>query len=77
MTVTSDPSFVRDTQTVGDSRSPGAAPRAHPLGSARVGSRCGQRWWSALGRVGGDILIRRDLRESKSPAHMPVDLPEY
>ena len=25
-----------------------AAPRAHPLGSARVGSRCGQPWWSAL-----------------------------
>ena len=35
-------------QTVGDSRSPGAAPRVHPLESARVVSRCGQPWWSVL-----------------------------
>jgi hypothetical protein len=42
-----EPSVVRHAQTVGERRSPGAALPAHPWGSARVGSRCGQPWWSA------------------------------
>ena len=55
----SDPALVRHTNTVGDSRSSGAAPRGHPLESALVGSRCGKPWWSAFAHVGShDLLIR-------------------
>ena len=43
-----DPSLVRHAQAVGRCRSPGLAVTVRPSGSARVGSCCGQPWWSAI-----------------------------
>ncbi len=45
---TPDPLLAKYTRTVGISRSPGPTLRGCPLGSAHVGPRCGQLWWSAL-----------------------------
>ena len=45
---TRDLLLAKYARTVGYGRSPGTEPCAHPLGSARVESRCGQPWWSAI-----------------------------
>lgn len=39
--------FAKYVRAVGYRRSPGLAATARPPGSARVGPRCGQPWWSA------------------------------
>lgn len=43
-----DPLLAKYAGAVGYRRSPEAKPRTHPLVSVRVGSCCGQPWWSAL-----------------------------
>jgi hypothetical protein len=43
-----DPLLAKYAQAVGQRRSPGLVITARPSGSARVGSRSGQPWWSAI-----------------------------
>ena len=71
--------LAKYAQDVGHRRSPGAAPRGAPLGSARVGSRCAQAWWSALRCVSQRLLNCDGLWTGGSgrgslPAHLAAQI---
>ena len=72
-----DPPLAKYAQTVGHCRSPGMESSARPFGSASVGSRCGQPWWSAgsarspvwcQDTVDSDLPLRRSFRGHLSTA---------
>lgn len=64
-------------RAVGESRSPGISTGRHLSGSADVGSRCGQPWWSAIRRLSSGNLPRQDspLRAVLATVPVPRDGP--
>ena len=70
-----EPLRAKYVQAVGQRRSPGLVRTARPSGSARVGSRCGQPWWSAIADLASSSRSQVAIRTACVAARLTWEAP--